>query len=464
METNSTTENPLAMKASKKNLLINRNFGLLVVGQGISQFGDFIFTFTLMVWLVAKVAVGQTWAPLAISALLFSAYVPYFVIGPWAGVFVDRWLHRRTMMMMNAIRAIMITLLIIGTGAIPLPWQPSPLFLIVIVCIEGFLDSTCGQFFNPASNGLIGQIVPQEELARAEGLSQTLSAAAKLIGPLLAPLLYFAVGIFWGLLINALSFVVSLLTLRAIHVSQTQEPVQGKSQPNFWREFVAGLGFSVKGPVIRVLIVAIMITMLGAGSLDALMLFFLQRNLHASLSFTGLLITPIGLGTIVGGLFFGSIGERFGLKRLLWLSLLGVGLLFAIFSRLSNFWLALVLLLPVGALLAALNIASNALIIGETPKALIGRVSAVVGSLAMLANTLSIVLGGYLASVVLVSLDWHVLGTTFRAVDAVYMATGIVVFLAGLYALVALRDVARKTAASTEPEENTAAPVETQIS
>ncbi len=431
METNSTTENPLAMKASKKNLLINRNFGLLVVGQGISQFGDFIFTFTLMVWLVAKVAVGQTWAPLAISALLFSAYVPYFVIGPWAGVFVDRWLHRRTMMMMNAIRAIMITLLIIGTGAIPLPWQPSPLFLIVIVCIEGFLDSTCG---------------------------------AKLIGPLLAPLLYFAVGIFWGLLINALSFVVSLLTLRAIHVSQTQEPVQGKSQPNFWREFVAGLGFSVKGPVIRVLIVAIMITMLGAGSLDALMLFFLQRNLHASLSFTGLLITPIGLGTIVGGLFFGSIGERFGLKRLLWLSLLGVGLLFAIFSRLSNFWLALVLLLPVGALLAALNIASNALIIGETPKALIGRVSAVVGSLAMLANTLSIVLGGYLASVVLVSLDWHVLGTTFRAVDAVYMATGIVVFLAGLYALVALRDVARKTAASTEPEENTAAPVETQIS
>jgi hypothetical protein len=100
----------------------------------------------------------------------------------------------------------------------------------------------------------------------------------------------------------------------------------------------------------------------------------------------------------------------------------------------------------------------------ETPKALIGRVSAVVGSLAMLANTLSIVLGGYLASVVLVSLDWHVLGTTFRAVDAVYMATGIVVFLAGLYALIALRGVARKTAAATEPEENTAAPLETRIS
>src|SRR5258708_16544542 len=162
-----------------------------------------------------------------------------------------------------------------------------------VVWMEGFVDRKCGQFFNPASNGLIGQIVPQEELARAEGLSQTLSAAAKLIGPLLAPLLYFAVGIFWGLLINALSFVVSLLTLRAIHVSQTQEPVQGKSQPNFCREFVAGLGFSVKVPMIRVLIVPLMITMLGAGSLDALMLFFLQRNLHASLSFTGLLITPI---------------------------------------------------------------------------------------------------------------------------------------------------------------------------
>lgn len=452
MESNSTSENIAVTQTGKKHLLVNRDFGLLVIGQGISQFGDFVFTFTLMVWLVAKVAVGQPWAPLAISALMFASYGPYFVIGPWAGVFVDRWSHRHTMMTMDAIRAVLIALLILGTGTIPLPWHPSPLFLISIACVEVFLDSTCAQFFNPASRGLIGQIVSREDLARASGLSQTLNASAKLIGPLLAPLLYFAVGIFWGLLINALSFVVSLLTLRAIRVPQGEEPEQEKKRPQFWSEFAAGLSFAAKERLIRTLIIASVITMLSAGSLDTLMLFFLQRNLHTDLSLSGLLITSIGLGTIIGGIFFGTFGERFGLKRLLWLSLLGMGLLFSIFSRLNNFWLALIILLPVGGLIAALNIAVNAIMIGETPKDLIGRVAAMNGSLLMLGGTISTILGGYLASVTLVTLDWHVLGTTFRAVDTVYLGSGILCLVAGFYAFVALRGIEQKKPAPAEAE------------
>jgi MFS family permease len=456
MEKGTTSEIVPATQTGKKRLLVNRNFALLVVGQGISQFGDFVFTFTLMVWIAAKVAIGQPWGPLAISAMMVSAYIPYFVIGPWAGVFVDRWSHRRTMVTMDAIRAILIGLLILGTGSLPLLWHLPPLFLIIIVCVEGFLDSTCGQFFNPASRGLIGQIVPEDDLARASGLSQSINATAKIIGPLLAPPLYFAVGIFWGLLVEMLSFVVSLLTLRAIRVPQTEEPVQqrrSQEQPNFWREFTIGLSFVARDRVIRTLIISLMILTLGASTLDPLLLFFIQNNLHTALSLSGVLVTAVGLGTIIGGILFGNIGKWIGLKRLLWLALLSMGLCLIVFSRATNFWFATIVLFPVGALMAGLSVAAGTLMISETPKELIGRVSSASNSLSMLSGTVSIVLGGYLASAVLVSLNWHILGTTFRAVDTVFIGTGVLVFLAGFYALIALRGTDGTNLASTNSGE-----------
>lgn len=100
--------------------------------------------------------------------------------------------------------------------------------------------------------------------------------------------------------------------------------------------------------------------------------------------------------------------------------------------------------------MAGLSVAAGTLMISETPEDLIGRVSSVSGSLSMLSGTVSIVLGGYLASAALVSLDWHVLGTTFRAVDTVFMGTGILVCLAGLYALVALSGTSAKKPVAAE--------------
>lgn len=193
--------------------------------------------------------------------------------------------------------------------------------------------------------------------------------------------------------------------------------------------------------MVRVLILSLMIATLGAGALDALLVFFLQRNLHTDLSLVGVFVAAVGAGAILGALIFGKFATRIGLKNVLWSSLLGLGILLAAFSRLSSLLPALFIVLLGGALIAALNVAANALIIGVTPKHLIGRVEAVAGSLSMFSQTLSVVLSGYLASVVLVSLDWQVLGTTFRAIDTIYMGTGLLFFLSGLYVLTALPTV-----------------------
>ncbi|MGH2487726.1 MAG: hypothetical protein ACRDHE_17130, partial [Ktedonobacterales bacterium] len=77
--------------------LINKNFALLWTGQTISAFGDTLFDTTVVLWIALVLARGQTWAPLAVSGGLLATLVPKILVGPMAGVFVDRWDKQRTL-------------------------------------------------------------------------------------------------------------------------------------------------------------------------------------------------------------------------------------------------------------------------------------------------------------------------------------------------------------------------------
>ncbi|HEV2579487.1 MAG TPA: MFS transporter, partial [Ktedonobacteraceae bacterium] len=88
-------------------LFKNRNFGLLAIGQAISIIGDFVYSTTLLVWVFVL-----THSAAAVSGVLVAQYVPIFLLGPVAGVFVDRWNRRTTM--------IATTLLQMGVALLPL--------------------------------------------------------------------------------------------------------------------------------------------------------------------------------------------------------------------------------------------------------------------------------------------------------------------------------------------------------
>src|SRR5579885_2288719 len=118
------TAAPPAPASKKFSFLINRDFGLLWGGQSISNVGDFVFDTTLILWIATIIAGGQTWAPLAVSGVLVATAVPIFLIGPIAGVFVDRWNKRQTMLAMDATRAILIALLLpVALGKPSIFWQ-----------------------------------------------------------------------------------------------------------------------------------------------------------------------------------------------------------------------------------------------------------------------------------------------------------------------------------------------------
>lgn len=142
---------PATSRPQKTPFLINRNYARLWTGQTISTLGDMVFDTTLVLWIAISIAPNQPWAPLAISGVLIAAALPTLLIGPIAGVFTDHWDKRKTMLRMDALRAVLIVLLLV---ALPLPFLPGGLFPVAVQLgmIYGvvMLTSTCSQFFSPA--------------------------------------------------------------------------------------------------------------------------------------------------------------------------------------------------------------------------------------------------------------------------------------------------------------------------
>ena len=439
MHTITETDRP---SMPKTRLFINRNFALLWTGGTISVFGDVIFDTSLVVWIGAFITAHQPWVPLAVSGVLLAALVPTFVFGPIAGVFVDRWDKRRTMLWMDAIRAALIALLLLATNIIPLPFLPGgrvPLAgQLSAVYAVVFLASVCTQFFGPARMALIGDLVPDEQRARASGMTQVTQSLAQIVAPPLAPILLLAVGEQVALLINALSFACSFLLILAVHIPRAVTSLEAEEGPNFLREFMAGLRFTVQNRVILTLIVTAGVIMLGASALNALDIFFVLRNLHAPVNLYGFLETAQGTGAIVGAVLAGMLAQRLGLVRVFTGSLLIVGVSVLVYSRLTSFIPALIIIFCAGVFLAALNVVVGPLILRVTPRAYVGRVVAALNPTSAVMQVLGIVLAGSLASNILLHLHTQFLGMTFGPVDTIFTGGAVLILMGGVYALLRL--------------------------
>jgi MFS family permease len=89
---------------------------------------------------------------------------PVLVVGPLAGVFVDRWNRRRTMLIADAARCALITSLLIVPllqHSIPIGVQLGILYAVLAIC------SCFAEFFDPSRLAVLGTIVPSEEPPRA---------------------------------------------------------------------------------------------------------------------------------------------------------------------------------------------------------------------------------------------------------------------------------------------------------
>ncbi len=428
---------------------ISRDFALLWGGQAISDIGDFVYDTTLVLWIATRLAHGQPWAPLAVSGLFLARALPTVLVGPLAGVFVDRWDKRQTLLRMDLLRAALILLLVplpLMSGHGLAPARQAALIYGVVI-----LATICGQFFTPARRALLGDLVAEPERARASGLQQVTMNLAVIIGPPLATPLFFGLGVEWALIVNAASFVLSFLAVLAIRMPPVAARDDDGGPQAIMREFGAGLRFFRGEHVLMTLLITTVVVTLGGGAIDALNIFFVTRNLHAPTAFYGFLGAAQGVGAIVGAVLAGLFAGRVGVARTFWLSLLLAGVITLAYARMTSFLPAAILLCAIGVPVAALNVALGPLLLHVTPRAFVGRVTAVLVPAVNLALVVSIAAAGFLSSTVLRTLNVTILGVRWGPIDTIFAVSGVLVLAGGLYARANLRAVTLTTNSPTAP-------------
>jgi MFS family permease len=427
----------------------NGNWRLLWVGQSVSATGDMVFYITILLWIATIIAKGQPWAPAAASGALIATAAPVLVVGPLAGVFVDRWDRRRTMLTADVARfALIASLLILPLlrDQIPVGAQLAILYVVLAAC------SCFGEFFDPSRLAVIGAIVPPEQQAKASASLSASFSMAQILGPPIAAPLLITLGVQWALIVNAASFAISWICVRAISVP-LRPAADAPARESFVAEFRTGIRFFVGSRILMTLGIGIVIAMLGNGAVNSLAVFFVPHNLHVNASWLGTIIGTVGGGAIIGALLTGVASRRVPPARLFYLSLIVCGVALIAMSRSTTLAPAIISAGFVGLGAGVLNSVVSPIILSVTPSNLLGRVSAVLSPLQQLASIVSMVLAGVLASTLLHGFHTVVGGVHFGPYDTVFAAAGLLFVIGGVAAIGPMRaaDQAASAAGQAAP-------------
>jgi MFS family permease len=281
--------------------LRQRNFALLWAGGLISMAGDWMLYIALPIYVYQL-----TSSTLATSLMFIAETVPRILLGSVAGVFVDRWERKRTMVITNGLLAL---------GLLPLLLVQSREW-VWIVYLAGFVQATTEQFFSPAKNAMLPNLVPEEQLVSANALNALNNNLARLVGPALGGVIAGLLGLSGVILLDAASFVIAGTLIALITVtSQPSKDAPAAEVPSglwlgVWREWVAGLRLIWRERVIATLMGMTAISAVGEGIMGVLFIVFVNRILHGGALEIGWLMSAQAVGGLLGGLVVGWVGRR----------------------------------------------------------------------------------------------------------------------------------------------------------
>jgi predicted MFS family arabinose efflux permease len=299
-------------------VLRQRNFRLLFLGGLVSSLGDW-FLFIALPFYVYSL----TGSALATGGTFIAESLPSILFGSVAGVFVDRWDRRRTMIVADVLRAILL-LGLLAARSRETVW---------IVFAVSFAQSTIGQFFGPSKDALIPRLVGEKDLLAANALSSMGGQLMMLIGPALGGAALALFGISSSILADSASFLFSALMAGFVVVSPTRQDQTTGSPPavaawqRVWREYREGLALVRHNSIVMALLLAMGIASVGQGLINVQMIPWVKDIVHGDALVLGWIVSAQGIGGLIGGLALGSAGRSLSPTQVLAAGLVLTGLL-----------------------------------------------------------------------------------------------------------------------------------------
>ena len=346
-------------------LLRRRDFGLLWAGGLISETGDWFLLVGLPVWVLQV-----TGSSLVTATVFLVGLLPSLVVGPLAGVLVDRWDRRRTLVAVSLAEAVFLLPLLTVDGR-------GDLWVVYLVMA---VEASLGQLNDPARNALVPALVGRDDLVGANALIGLNGNLARLAGSPLGGILVELSGLPGLVIGDAISFLLGAALLSLVRPRPLSPPTGPASSPGVVGEWVEGLRVVARDRGLRWGLVVDGLAAVAQGIFTVLFVLFVARELGGDGADVGLLRGVQAIGGLVGGVLVVGLARRLEAGRLLGVSLLAFGLIdLAIWNGpvlTTATWLYLGLFAAAGIPGIAFLTGLTALVQERTDDAFLGRVFA----------------------------------------------------------------------------------------
>lgn len=359
------------------------SFRRLWLGQLVSIFGDFLALFAVLSHVSFKLHATAS----QVTFISVSFLLPFAVFGPVAGVFVDRWDLKRTMITSDLIRATLIFSLV---------FIPN-LYGIYAILLALSLVST---FFIPAQSVTLRTLVPPNGLLSANALMQQAMQVVRIITPAIAGALVGWFGARICYYVDGASFLFSATMVASLVIKRetAAAAAPGKtSVRSVLSELGAGAKFIFTHASISFVIISITAGMFAMSCFGPLVAVYVRDNLKANEIVFGSINSLVGVGMILCTLMIGKYAKSRAKTQMVIEGLLVIGISVVLMATFGNIPMAAVGMFGLGVGAALIMIPSQTLIQAETPMEMVGRVSSSVWSLMSVAQVVGLVFSGSLA-------------------------------------------------------------------
>ncbi|BCJ63520.1 MFS transporter [Polymorphospora rubra] len=323
----------------------NRDLRLLLTASFVSFTGDWILRTGIAYQIY--VLTGST---LASAATVVVSLLPQLILGSVAGVFVDRWDRRRTMIGVNVLLAV---------GLLPLLAVDDRQHLWIVYLVLT-VQSCLAPFFAAAEAAVVPTLVPAELRITANALNGQVRDIARLAGAGLGGVLAGVGGVALLSVTATATFAVAAGVLAVIRRSRSTGGPAAKRRPHLLNEWRQGARIALVSPALRAIMFFTVITGAGEAIMGTLMAPFVRDVLHGNAQTYGVIMSAQAVGGIAGGVLATLFGHRVSPRRLAGYGAVAFGVLdLALFLYpliMFKVWPAILLMVVIG-LPGALTIA-----------------------------------------------------------------------------------------------------------
>ncbi len=333
--------------------LRHRNFKLFFFGQGISVIGTWM-TRLATSWLVYRL----TRSALLLGVVSFAGQIVSFLLGPIAGVWVER-LNRRKLLVWTQSAAAVQSL---AMAALTLAHAITLWEIIALAAMQGLINS----FDMPGRQSFLVQMVEdRNDLSNAIAINASMANGARLVGPALAGLVIAAVGEGWCFLIDGVSYfavIASLLLMRIKPLNIRRNPASMFEQMREGWDYVRTFR-----PIRTILLLFSLVSLMG-WPYSVLLPIFAGQVLHGGPHTLGWLAGASGIGALISGLSLTLRKSVAGLARMAQIAVAMLGGALILFGLSHTLWLSLILMVFVGFGLMQGAAVSNTIIQSLVPE------------------------------------------------------------------------------------------------